>query len=628
MARRKLGELLLHRKLVRPEELEQAIAQQRKELRLGEELLRRGIIQKEVLAGTLEELTGVPYLDCFAVEPEAEALALVPQALAEKHTVLPVKVNGKRLTIIMAEPQNLVALDELEFAAGMHLEARFGFAGELKRAVKRFYGVTKPEEDPLATVLSALGPGVSLDFIGAKTRRNRIDPEANLELQSEHTPAVKLVSAVIAAAAARRASDIHFEQEIDATHVRVRVDGILQDLTTLPSSYRTSVVSRIKILADLDISERRVPQDGSFLVRLRDEALDLRVSTLPTQHGEKVVMRLLKASGPSAELCELGMSPELAEEFEAILRQPQGMLLVTGPTGSGKSTTLYASLRMLRGRHLNITTVEDPIEYVLEGITQVQVNAKAGRTFSGCLRSILRQDPNVILIGEIRDQETAEIALQAAQTGHLVLSTLHTSDSFGSLGRLLDLGMSRFLVAQSTSAVVAQRLLRKLCTCRRRVPASRYYMEIAAALRVPGDEHNMMWEATGCDLCSGTGYKGRIGVYELLKFSPAIRNAVIRGATEDELRDIAQAEGLQPLFQETLRLVREGITSFDEMLRVVPLHREQQSSCQGCGVVVAVSYRYCPHCGTRQQAMRGDEGHSFEAGGGRREVSFVSDPHT
>ncbi|HZU23496.1 MAG TPA: ATPase, T2SS/T4P/T4SS family, partial [Terriglobales bacterium] len=604
-------------------DLEQAIAQQRKELRLGEELLRRNIVDKASLAATLEELTGVPYLDCFCVNPEPDALALVPQSIAEKHCALPVRISDKRLTIIMSEPQNLAALDELRFVAGMNLEPRFGFSGELKRGIARYYGIAVAESDPLSNVLSALGPEVSLDFLGAKTRRHRIDREATIELQSEHTPAVRLVSAVIAAAAAKRASDIHFEQEMDCTRVRIRVDGVLRQLTDLPAGYKTAVVSRIKILADLDISERRLPQDGSFLVRLGRDTFDLRVSTLPTQHGEKVVIRLLKASGPSAELCELGMSPELAGDFESILHHPQGMVLVAGPTGSGKSTTLYASLRMLRERQLNITTVEDPIEYVLEGITQVQVNTKAGRTFAGCLRSILRQDPNVILIGEIRDQETAEIALQAAQTGHLVLSTLHTSDSFGSISRLFDLGMSRFLVAQSASAMLAQRLVRKLCTCRRYVPASRYYPEIAAALQVPGDEHNMMWEAGGCEWCSWTGYKDRIGVYELLKFTPAVRNAVMRGSTEDELRDIARAEGLQTMFQQTLHLVREGVTSLDELLRTIPMHREQQSACRGCGIVVTPAYRYCPHCGTPQPAAAFEQDRRLEAH--HRQIALISD---
>src|SRR5215469_6522985 len=594
MAKRRLGELLLHRKVVSPHDLERAIAQQGKDLRLGEELLRRHLIDKQELSSALTEVIGVPYLDCFAAEVEPAALALVPRQIAERHCALPVKIMHKRLVIIMAEPQNLAALDEIRFGAAMNLETYFGFADELKRAIARHYGATKPDADPLANVLSAVEVGASLTFIETKRRRHKIDPEATAELESEHTPAVRLVSAIIAASVARHASDIHFEQEVDATVVRVRVDGVLHELTRLPSSCRTSVISRIKILADMDISERRLPQEGSFLARLGSDPLDLRVSTLPTQNGEKIVIRILNASGPSAELRELGMAPGTAAEFEAIVRRPQGLVLVTGPTGSGKSTTLYASLRMMRARRLNITTVEDPIEYVLEGITQVQVNTKAGRTFAGCLRSILRQDPNVILIGEIRDEETAEIALQAAQTGHLVLSTLHTSDSFGTLGRLFDLGLSRFLVAQSTSAIIAQRLVRKLCSCRARVPLTSRHRDVVPEI---GDCGPWLWEPVGCDQCAGTGYKGRIGVYELLKFTPVLRDAIMRSAPEEELRDVARAEGLHTMHDETLGLVREGVTSLDELLRVLPAQHHHHHRCENCKRLMSLSFRYCPHCG-------------------------------
>lgn len=607
MAKRKLGEILLDRRLVSAGDLEQAITQRSKDLRLGEELLRRGMVEKDELARTIAEVTGIAYLDCFTVQVEPNALALVPQALAERHCALPVKLSERRLTIIMAEPQDLAALDEIRFAAGVHLDPKLGFSGELRQAIARYYRGSEQKEDPLTGVLSTLSSEGSLDFVGGKTRRHKIDPEACAELQSEHTPAVRLVSAIIATAVQRHASDIHFDQALDSTAVRLRVDGVLHHLTDIPSSYRTSVVSRIKILADMDISERRVSQDGSFMVRVLGEALDLRVSTLPSQHGEKIVIRLLKANGPSAELRELGMSSEIVSELQAILRQPQGLLLVTGPTGCGKSTTLYTSLRMLRDRQMNITTVEDPIEYVQEGITQVQVNTRAGRTFANCLRSILRQDPNVILIGEIRDQETAEIALQAAQTGHLVLSTLHTADSFGSLGRLFDLGASRFLVAQSTTAVIAQRLVRKLCGCRRQVKPSLDYLEIWARTNQEEAAIDVLWEAVGCEQCSGSGYKGRVGVYELLKFTPATRHAVMRSASEDELRALAQAEGLQTMFAESLRLVREGITSFDEVLRVIPMQSAHNSACRACATVLPLTFRYCPQCGHRSEGVAAAE---------------------
>lgn len=611
MAKRKLGEVLIHKQSLSPATLDAAMeAQKNGAGRLGEVLLAHNLVSKHVLAEALQEVTGVGYLDCSEVACEPDALALIPFPLAQRHCALPVRRHGKRLLIIMAEPQNLFALDELRFSAGMDLETRFAFRDELARAITQQYTARHDGRDAVARMVADLGGMPSLDFVTTSSRYTRTsDPEADAELHAEHTPAVRVVSAVISAAVGRGASDIHFEQAPNATEVRIRVDGVRYDLAEIPGSLRGSIVSRIKILADLDISEKRMPQDGSFLVRIGSGTYDMRVSTLPTQNGEKVVLRILNACGPSAELRDLGMSPDAAASFADLLRQPQGMILVTGPTGSGKTTTLYASLKMLRARNLNITTVEDPIEYVLEGITQVQVNTRAGRTFASALRSILRQDPNVILIGEIRDQETAEIAVQAAQTGHLVLATLHTNDSFGAIGRLLDLSISRFLLSHSVSAAVGQRLVRKLCSCRVRVPIDAEYRRL---MKMGGAEFagevassEGMYSAAGCDECGGSGYKGRVGVYELLSFTHAMQDAVLHDASADAMRVIAAADGMSTMFGETLRLVQSGVTNVEELLRVIPMANEARANCSGCKRALSTSFKYCPHCGRRWEPARG-----------------------
>ncbi|MBV8205789.1 MAG: Flp pilus assembly complex ATPase component TadA [Acidobacteria bacterium] len=588
--------MLLSKQALSHAQLEAAIAEQKRGAgRLGELLLKKGIIGKDDLAAALAEVSGIAYLDCNDIEVERAALDLVPQEIARRHCALPVKRQGKRLILIMAEPQNLAALDELRFVAGMNLDPRLGFQEELAQAIAHHYSHAKGR-DSVADVVNELGGNAELDLLNDGGRNGKADREIDLELNAKDTPAVKLVSAIIPAAIRRGASDIHFEQEPHGVNVRIRVDGVLHNLAEVPAGLRHAIVSRIKILADLDISEKRMPQDGSFLVRLKDEAYDLRVSTLPTQHGEKVVMRILNASGPSAELRDLGMAPDVASTLKGLLHQPQGMILVTGPTGSGKSTTLYSSLKMLRERKLNITTVEDPIEYVLEGITQVQVNARAGRTFASALRSILRQDPNVILVGEIRDQETAEIAVQASQTGHLVLSTLHTNDCFGAIGRLLDLNITRFLLSHSVSAVIGQRLVRKLCSCKVQSPINDEYRRLMRREARTGDAQSQ-WTAAGCDACGGTGYKGRIGIYELLRFSHAIREALTYEASNDELRAIATGDGFRSMFQQGISLAEAGDTTVEELLRVIPLSHGIGPSCSGCRRAVAAAFRFCPYCG-------------------------------
>ena len=524
--KKKLGEVLRERGHISPTNLAQALAEsaaekQGKAILLGELLLERGVVDKTQLASALEVVTNIPYVDCAAVSPEPAALRKVPWELARKCLAFPIAHQGSKLVVVMAEPQNLSQLDEIKFTAGINVSSRFGFRQEILQAIDTHYAAAgsddAAEQLPVPGASQKKGGPDEIEFISTSSRQANRDAaqEIHAELLHKTTPAVRIVSEVIKGAHGKRASDIHVEPQATEVVVRIRVDGVLRDLRRVPRSMQNSLISRIKILADMDIAERRTPQDGRFMVRLGASSIDMRVSTLPTQYGEKVVMRLLDSAMGIMNLSDLDMPAKVESSLRQVLALPQGMLLVTGPTGSGKSTTLYAALNLIRHTAVNIVTVEDPVEYVLPGINQVHVNNKAGLTFASCLRSILRQDPNVVMIGEIRDKETAEIALKAAQTGHLLLSTLHTNDSLSAITRLLDLGIPAFMIASSVTGILAQRLVRRLCQCRQQVPTSVAALERLAGLGMT-QPIDSVFAAVGCDACDQTGYRGRIGVYEIL----------------------------------------------------------------------------------------------------------------
>ena len=413
---------------------------------------------------------------------------------------------------------------------------------------------------------------------------------------------MRLVTQIIRDAISRQASDIHIEPHSAVTVVRIRVDGVLRELMKIPRAIQNSLISRIKILSDMDIGERRSPQDGRFMVSIGPHKIDMRVSTLPTQFGEKVVIRLLETSAPLLSFASLGFPSDISERITNLLSLPQGMLLVTGPTGSGKSTTLYSALNLLRKPAVNIVSVEDPVEYELPGINQVHVNSKAGLTFASCLRSILRQDPNVIMVGEIRDLETAEIALKAAQTGHLVLSTLHTNDSISAVARLLDLGIPEYLIASSLTGILGQRLVRKLCSCRvYEAPTSDYIERLFTAgwTQVPA----RVARAVGCSLCDKTGYRGRVGIYELLDVDQSIR-AVLRGGFKPELiRNAAAASGMRRMQDDAFEKLFVGITTLEELIRVVPIETVALSECTECGHELLPAFHYCPYCGLHRDPL-------------------------
>jgi len=605
--RKRLGEILRERGQISGQNLLSAIHEQTgKSVLLGELLLERNMVSKSDLVAALEEVTRVRYVDPRSAAIDSEALKLIPHGFAERYCALPVLVEANKLVTVMAEPQNLHTLNELRFVSGLDIIPCLGFRSEIYAAIEQHYALARnaetecAEEEALPIVNNEELSDIEFFTASARQRHQEAIKEFQAELRNQPTPAVRLVSAIISAATRNRASDIHVDPQAMGTVVRIRVDGIIRDFMEVPPRLQDSLISRIKILADMDIAERRLPQDGRFLVRMGQEKRDLRVSTLPTTYGEKIVIRLLHTRAAQVGFLELGLGKEHSDLLTEMLTQPQGTLLVTGPTGSGKTTTLYSTLNMLRSRALNIITVENPVEYMLEGINQVQVNEKVGLTFAGCLRSILRQDPNVIMVGEIRDPETAEIALTAAQTGHLVLSTLHTRDSISAVTRLIDLNIPPFLVASTVTAILAQRLVRRLCTCRDEVAVSPEYQARLLAAGVE-DIQDRMYIPVGCKACQYTGYHDRVGVYEMLVLNEGISDAIRAGAGPEEIRGLATSKGMRLLHEDAIRKANMGVTSLEEVLRIVPLKNCSDGVCKNCRRLLAPSFCLCPYCGCKRR---------------------------
>jgi len=602
MGRKRLGDLLQERGRVSHRDIENAVQEQRgSSILLGELLLQRGLVSKDELIAALQEITRTKYVDCQTAPVSPDALSHISRTVAARCSALPLSREGKQLVVVMAEPQNLATIDELRFFSSLEISPRLGFAAEISEAIHKYYGqeTSEPvvvEEEKLLQIDQA--DSSIIEFVGVETSGG--EKEAISEFYAakanQRTPAVRVFSALVAAAAEKKASDIHIDPQASNTVVRLRVDGILRDLITVPLQMQESLVSRIKILANMDIAERRAPQDGRIMVRVGQNKLDLRVATLPTHYGEKVVIRLLDPRSAQISLADLGLSAKQLNIVTEALTNPQAMVLVTGPTGSGKTTTLYAALNLIRSRTVNVITVEDPIEYMIEGINQVQVHTKAGRTFASCLRSILRQDPNVIMVGEIRDSETAEIALTAAQTGHMVLSTLHTNDSVAAIARLIDLNAPPSLVAASMTAVIAQRLVRRLCECRKEAPITPQFAARLSAAGLTGIGSRML-VPVGCPKCDETGYKGRVGVFELLIFNDQIRSSIRSNAPPVEIRNAIRGLGIRSFQEEALEKVKAGLTSLEEVFRVIPFHSDVPAGCRVCKRHLNPDFLLCPYCG-------------------------------
>ena len=555
--RRRLGDILVDAGVITEEQLLQALEYQRqlpKKVRIGIALVQKGITSEVAIVEALKEQLHIESIVLTGLKIPQDILNLVSDpALLKNHSVLPFEIDEKninRLHVAMADPMDIVAMDDLAVVTGMEIVPFIATNTEIMAAIDRYYGgqETKAMADRFTQQR------------GEQEDTKQEEEQADVE----NSPIVVLVKTIIEQAVRMRASDIHIEPLETIIRVRYRIDGVLQEINRYQVSLLSAIIARIKIIGGMDISEKRKPQDGRITQIVDHMEYDIRASILPTVFGEKVVMRLTSKQTLTREKSNLGFSPEEMRKFDKILSNPNGIILVTGPTGSGKSTTLYTALSELNTTDVNIITVEDPVEANIDGINQVQVNVKADLTFASALRSILRQDPDIIMIGEIRDEETANIAVTASITGHLVVSTLHTNSAASSLTRLADMGIATYLLADSVVGVIAQRLVRRLCTCKQESEPTSIEREVIGDME-PGAK---IFRPCGCPKCNDSGYRGRIGVYEILPVTNKIKRLIAKGAPAEELQDQALSEGMSTLRMSAARLVKEGVTSVDELMRI------------------------------------------------------------
>jgi type IV pilus assembly protein PilB len=566
----KLGELLVKENLITPQQLQEALQYQKQHGgKLGYNLVKLGFVKDEEITQLLSRQYGVPSINLARFEIDPSVIKLVPAETAQKYQIIPLSRAGANLTIAMVDPTNVFAMDDIKFMTGYNVEPVVASETAIMESIEKYYGSVhslqiKEEMDKLVET-DEFGDDVEVLEEG-----DEIDLQ-ELEKSSEEAPVVKLCNLILTDALRRGASDIHIEPYEREFRVRFRIDGVLYVVMNPPMKLRDAMISRIKIMAKLDISEKRLPQDGRIKIRMNNQGklreLDYRVSTLPTLWGEKVVLRLLDKENLMLDMTKLGFDVESLKHFEEAIFRPWGMVLVTGPTGSGKTNTLYSAISQLNVPETNIMTAEDPVEFNLTGVNQVQMKESIGLNFAAALRSFLRQDPNIVLVGEIRDFETAEIAVKAALTGHLVLSTLHTNDAPSTVNRLMNMGIEPFLVATSVHLICAQRLVRRICkecTATMEVPAQ----ALIDAGYTPEEAKNIQpQKGRGCGTCNNTGYKGRIGLYEVFKLSDEIRQLVLEGASSIELKQRATEEGMISLRMSGLRKVRDGMTTMEEVVR-------------------------------------------------------------
>lgn len=566
-SKKDLGELLVDDKLITERQLLKAVEHGKK---TGESLHRTlvtmGFVNEKDITEVLGKQMGVSFVDLDTYDLDPELARSIPEHLAQRYKVIPVGQKDSKLTLAMVDPLNVIAIDDIRLITGFDIEPVIATEDSIIKAINRQFGSTD-----LAEVQETV-KDISATEFGPLEVEDAADEEIALDKLKElvdEAPIVRVVNLIISQAINDKASDIHVEPEAKSVRVRYRVDGVLHDVMSPPKHIQAPMVSRIKIMANMDIAERRVPQDGKIHLRHDNREFDLRVSTVPTVHGEKVVMRILDKSSVMLGLNKLGFYAEVQTPFEAVLDKPYGMLLVTGPTGSGKSTTLYSCLNKLNVGDRNILTVEDPVEYQLPGINQVQTNEKAGLTFASALRSFLRQDPDIIMVGEIRDSETARIAVEAALTGHLVLSTLHTNDAAGAITRLTEMGVEPFLCASAVIGVLAQRLSRSICPNCKEAYAPPIESIKRFGLSAYTDSEITFYKGRGCDHCKSTGYKGRQAIFEVLVITDRVRGLILQRASTAEIRQAAMEEGMKTMQDDGLRKVLDGVTTIEECLRVV-----------------------------------------------------------
>jgi type IV pilus assembly protein PilB len=553
-AGQRLGQLLMRAGVITERQLNDALeVYNATGSPIGRVLVDLGYASQGAILSVMAKQIGIEYIDFEDVHPSPAAVALVSRDLAARYTLIPIELRDGVLVVAMADPQNVLALDDLRIITGHDIKPAISTKDDIVAAIGEYYKVAEQGD---------------VDLLGDAEDAGEQDLAELIDVVEE-APAVKLVNYIIQKAVADRASDIHIEPQEQDLRVRFRVDGVLHEaMPPAPKSIQTSIISRFKIMAEMDIAESRKPQDGHSMVVVDGHRMDFRVSTLPTVYGERIVLRILRTDSILLQLTDLGFLDQSLERFETSFKRPYGAILVTGPTGSGKSTTLYAAINVLNDPSRHIITAEDPVEYRLPGINQCQVSARAGLTFSRALRSFLRCSPDVILVGEIRDEETAKIAIESALTGHLVLSTLHTNDSAGAVTRLIEMGVEPFLVSSAVDCVLAQRLARKLCSdCKEEWrPKPEVLIEAGfAADNLP----ETVFRAKGCKKCGGTGYRGRVGVHEVLMMTEEISRLCVENATADEIKQTAVEQGMLTLRQDGLEKVRAGLTSVEEVVRVI-----------------------------------------------------------
>ena len=550
-AGKSLGEMLVEGNFITAEQLEDVLELQRRHgEKLGEILVNQGFVNAEGLAAVLSVQLNVPLIDLKRHMVQPGAVQLIPEDIARKYTVIPLDVIGDSLVVVMADPENIHAVEDIKIQVRMRVEAALGIRSDIEQAIDLNYRSGSEIEKQLSRFAPLIG------------RENEITAEL-----IARTPIAQTLDLIITQAVRDRASDVHIEPQEGRLRLRYRIDGILHDMFSLPRSAEAPLVSRIKIMAEMDIAEQRRPQDGQFSMKIGDKAVDIRAATMETSCGERVTLRILDKSLSLFTLRELGLLPDALKVYQAMMKNPFGMVLVGGPTGSGKTTSLYASINELDRKERNILTIEDPIEYRFVDISQTQVNPKAGITFAGGLRAAMRHDPDIILVGEIRDKDTATTAIQAALTGHLLLSSIHANDAVGVFFRLMDLGIEPYLIASTLVGVVAQRMIRRICThCR---APSQPSIEEQTAYHEEMKEQPIFYNGSGCNLCANTGYRGRTGLFELLVMSEEIRRMVLSGASAGDIKAQALREGMVTMKRDGMLKVKEGITSVSEVMRSV-----------------------------------------------------------
>jgi len=561
----RLLETLVKENLLTNEQASKAQAEQRRTgERLGAVLKRLGYLSEEDLLDFLSRKYGIPVINLQRVEVTDEITKLVKKDIAAKYQVFPVRKVGNTLTLALSDPTVVLAIDDVQFATGLHVIPVLASDTAIREAIDKHYVDSAAKLDELLKTEKQVGADALelVDRGAQKVDLSEVSEEAG------EAPVIRFVNLILADAIRKRASDIHLEPYEKVFRVRYRIDGVLHDVMAPPKQMEAAILSRVKIMANMDIAERRLPQDGRISVKFSSKEVDLRVSSLPTIFGEKIVMRILDKSGVVLDLAKLGFEEDDVERFKKVILTPYGMILVTGPTGSGKSTTLYAAVSTINSPEINIMTAEDPVEYNLPGVNQVHVREDIGMTFQLALRSFLRQDPDVILVGEMRDTETAQIAIRAALTGHLVFSTLHTNDAPSTVTRLLDMGIVPFLVSSSLLMVVAQRLCRRICPdCREQIE-----MPLSVLLDVgfkPEEAEGVkVFKGVGCSNCANTGYRGRMAIHEILYINPELQEGIVKQRPANELKEIATKHGMRTLRQSGLRKVAMGLTTLDEIIRV------------------------------------------------------------